>query len=181
MNLRNLLVSAAVATATLAAGSAAMAAAPNTQTATVNGSANIIRPITISAAGTLDFGTIVKPRSGGAGGTVIIGNAQTASRTPSGDLVLVGGAFSRPVYTIGGEGGQNYSLVIPTSFNMAGSAGGSLTVTLNPSMTAGSNSFTGAIGSAASATLYMGASIPVDENTTSGAYSGSFDVTVTYN
>jgi len=181
MNLRNFLVSAAVATAAIAAGTAALADAPNTQTATVSGAAKIIRPITISAAGSLDFGTIVKPRTGGTAGTVTISNASTATRTPSGDLVTVGSSFSRPVYTIGGEGAQNYSLVVPASFDMTGSAGGTLTVTLTPSMAAGNHTFTGTVGSGATDTLYMGASIPVSDTTTSGAYSGSFDVTVTYN
>ena len=182
MNFRNLLLGAAVATAAMSLGAAANATAPNTQTATVTGAAKIIRPITISATGTLDFGTIVKPRTGGTNGVVTISNAVTAARTMTGDLVAVGSTFSRPVYTIGGEGGQTYNLTVPASFTLTGPASSTITVTLNPSMTVGTNTFSGAtLGNGDTATLYMGASIPVADTTTTGAYTGTYDVTVTYN
>jgi hypothetical protein len=180
MNLRNLLVSAAVATAALATAGAASAAAPNTASVTANGSATIIRPISIAVSGALDFGTIVKPNTGGTAGTVSISNAASSpSRTPTGDLVTVGSTFSRPDFSITGEGGQSYNLTIGTLALTSGS--NTLNVTLSPSIAAGTNTLGGALGSSQTDHLYIGGSIPVSDTTASGAYSGSFQVTVTYN
>lgn len=181
MNLRNLTVSAAVAVAALSIATAASAQA-NTSTANVSGAAKIIRPITITATGTIDFGTIVKPRSDGTAGVVTVTNAATADRTKTGDVVLLGSTFSRPVYTITGEGGQSYTLTVPANFSMSGPSSSSLTVTLLPDLSTGTRTFNGAtLGNEASETLRVGASIPVSKDTVPGAYAGNYDVTVTYN
>jgi hypothetical protein len=174
MNLRNLLASVAIAATTLTATSAF--AAPETATATANGAVTIIRPITIGSAGSLDFGTIVRPTSGS--GTVSI--SQAGARTVGAGLAAVGSGGSRPVFTINGEGGQSYDLNIPASFALTSGAN-TLTVTLDPSLADGSHTLSGSLGGAGSATLNVGGQITVTDATSTGAYAGSFDVTVTYN
>lgn len=177
MNLRNLLAVAAIAAATLTATSA-LAAGPETATASANGAAKIIRPITIGSSGSLDFGTIVRPTSGS--GTVTI--SQAGARTVGAGLAAVGSGGSRPVFTINGEGGQSYDLDIPASFDLT-SGSNTLTVTLNPSLADGTHTLSGALGDEddGTATLNVGGQITVTDATATGAYAGSFNVTVTYN
>ena len=181
MNFRNLLMGAAVSVAALSLAAAANAAAPDTQTATTSSDATVLRPITISDGGVaLSFGKIVKPRTSAGNGTVTITNAASPGISATGEIVLLG-SYTRPTYTIQGEGTQTYTLTVPATFALAGPSSSSLTVTLNPSMATGSHTFGGTLGSAATDLLYIGASVPITDATTSGAYSGSYDVTVAYN
>jgi hypothetical protein len=141
----------------IVSGGAALAAlatpalAQNSATATASGTTTIIQPITISKTADLGFGTIVKPTTG----------ASTISVSPTGNTRTVtggnatfanGNGVSSASFTVRGEGAQHFSIQVPASFNMTGSL-----------------------------VLGVGGSFPLATNTASGAYSGTFQVTVAYN
>jgi hypothetical protein len=140
--------------------------------------ANVFRPIALSGASNLAFGKIVRPRSGT--GTVAV-NATTGARTVTGTgvLGLNSPAPSRAAYSVSGEGGQLFSLSVPASFSMTG-PGPALTVTLT-STASGSQTLSSAVGSAGTFSFGVGGSFPISSTTTTGAYTGSYGVTVQYN
>lgn len=140
--------------------------------------ATIYRPIAISNPTDLVFGTIVRPRTGS--GSVVI-NASTGARTVSGGVVgLSAPPPSRALFTVTGEGGQAFSVSMPTILLMLGTGAGILPVVL--STTAGSTQvLSSAVGSAGTYSFGIGGTLPVSSTTRTGSYSGSFTVTVDYN
>ena len=150
---------------------------PPTTGATSVVTAAVFRPISLSNPIGLQFGTIVRPASGS--GSVAI-DAASGTRTPSGGAVgLSSPAPSKATYSVGGEGGQAFSLSIPASFSMT-TTGGSITVTLTSTAT-GSQNLDSTLGSAGTFPFSIGGSIPVSSTSVSGAYNGSFTVSVQYN
>jgi hypothetical protein len=141
--------------------------------------ANVFRPIALSASTGLAFGKIVRPSTGT--GTVAVDNA-TGARTVTGTgaIGLSSPTPTRASYTVSGEGGQVFTLSFPTSFQMTG-PGPALTVTLNPTTPSGSKTLSSTLGSAGTLAFQMGGSFPISSTTTTGAYSGSYTVSVTYN
>ena len=139
--------------------------------------ATVYRPIAISNPTDLVFGTIVRPRTGS--GSVAI-NASTGARTFSGGVVgLSAPPPSRALFTVTGEGGQAFSVSMPTILLMTGS-GGILPVVLTTS--AGSTQvLSSAVGSAGTYSFGVGGALPVSSTTRTGSYTGSFAVTVNYN
>jgi hypothetical protein len=125
------------------------------------------------------FGKIVRPSSGS--NVVTIGEA-TGSRSLSGGGNATGLAstVSRATYSVAGEGGQTFSITVPTSFDMT-RAGGSETVAVTLISTATAGTLNGALGSAGSANFGVGGSFAVSNTTATGSYTGTFDVTVAYN
>jgi hypothetical protein len=168
--------------ATFAIASTAHAQASASQT--TNASATIFRPITLTKNTDLRFGTVVRPTSGA--DTVIIDAADGARTLSNGNAVaLTSGAHTAPgraTFTVAGEGGQAFSISVPTSFNMT-RAGGAETLTIALTATATSGTLTGSLGDASSgsASFGIGGSMPLTSSTASGAYSGSFVTTVAYN
>jgi spore coat protein U-like protein len=175
-----LLIAAAAAAVLLSAASAALAG-PDTSSVSATGAVKIIRPITVSVSGTLDFGTVVRPAGAGTSDTVTITNAATSpTRSLStNNAAVVGTNFSRPDFSISGEAQQNYNLQISTLTLTSGT--NTIAVTLYPSLAAGTHTLSGTYPAAATDHLYVGGSIPVSDSTASGSYTGSFTVTVTYN
>ena len=168
----------ALAAAALAA-IAAPAMAQTSATQSTTASATIVQPITLTKNSDLAFGTVVKPSSGT--NTITI-NETTGTRTltGAGDAALATSTTSRATFTVGGEGGQTFSITVPSTATMTRS-GGSETLTANLTGTAASGTLSGSIGSAGSATFGVGGNFDVASTTVSGAYSGSFNVTVAYN
>lgn len=170
---------AAAAASAMASAAHAQASANQSTTST----ATIFRPIQLVKDTDLSFGTIVRPDAGS--GTVTISEVDgSRSLSGSGALLSTGpnAPAGRATYTVSGEGGQTFAITVPANFNMT-RAGGSetITVVLTPSATTGTLS--GALGDTASgsATFGVGGQIPVSNTTTSGAYSGVFTTTVSYN
>jgi hypothetical protein len=119
----------------------------------------------------------VRPASGS--GSVDI-DAASGARTPSGGAAaLASPAASKATYAVTGEGGQAFSLSIPASFLMT-TTGGSITVTLTSTAT-GSQNLGSTLGSAGTFPFSIGGSLPVSSTSISGAYNGSFTVSVQYN
>jgi hypothetical protein len=175
---RNILTGALalVATSVLATGACAQASSSQTTTAT----STIFQPIVLAKNTDLSFGTVVRPASGN--GTVTVAASDGArSLTGSGALISGGpnAAAGRATYTVTGEGGQTYSISVPANMNMAGPASSTLVVTLTPTATSGTLS--GVLGATGTQTFGVGGAIPIANTTTSGAYTGTFAVTVAYN
>jgi hypothetical protein len=140
--------------------------------------ANVFRPIALSASTALAFGKIVRPSTGS--GTVSVNNATGARTvTGTGTLGLSSPTPSRASYTVSGEGGQVFTLSVPANFQMTG-PGPALTVTLTPTAS-GSQTLSSAAGSAGTLSFGVGGSFPISSTTTTGAYSGSYTITVQYN
>ncbi len=108
-------------------------------------------------------------------------NETTGTRTiTGGDGVLLSGTSSRATYTVGGEGAQAFSITVPANFSMTRSGGAeTIVVTLTASATSGTLS--GALASSGTATFGVGGSMDLTSSTATGAYSGTFNVTVQYN
>jgi hypothetical protein len=174
----NTLLKTLLATAIVSA-IAAPAMAQTSATQSTTASATIVQPITLTKNSDLAFGTVVKPTSGT--NTITI-NETSGSRTMTGagDAALATSTSSRAAFSVGGEGGQTFSITVPSTATMTRS-GGSETLTANLVKTAASGTLSGSIGSAGTASFGVGGNFDVASTTVSGAYSGSFNVTVAYN
>ncbi len=171
----NLALKIAVGAAALSA-LAAPALAQNSALSTTTSSATVIQPITIANNTLLAFGTVIKPTDTT---TTVTIDPTSGARTFTGGNATAGGsaASGRATYTVGGEGGQTFSISAP-SFNLTS---GSNTLVVTTTTTAATGTLTGAIGSTGSATFGVGGSFPVTTTTTSAAYTGNLAVTVAYN
>jgi len=150
------------------------AAAQNSSASTsTNGSATIAAPISLTENTALRFGSLVRPTSNT--NTVTLGTAScTPSLTGTGNAALLSSTSGCATYTVTGESGQAFNVASDATFDMTRS-GGSETITVTLSKSAS----TGTVGQA-SAAFKVGGSFPVSTTTVTGAYSGSFNVTVTY-
>lgn len=166
---------AAAAVSAVAAPALAQTSATQSTTAT----AKIVQPITLTKNSDLAFGTVVKPTSGT--NTITI-NETSGTRTSGGggDAALATSTTSRAAFSVGGEGGQAFSITVPSTATMTRS-GGSETLTVNLTPTGTSGSLSGSLGSAGTATFGVGGNFDVGATTVSGSYSGSFNTTVAYN
>lgn len=167
---------AAVVATTSAAPAFAQSAASATQQTT--GSAEIIRPVTLTKSTDLAFGRIVRPSTGSS--LVTIDATSGAASISGSDGVLLSGTKSRAAFVIGGEGSQAYTVTVPASFSMTQAAGAN-PITVNLTSTATTGSLSGALGSASTSSFGVGGNFSVSATTVTGAYSGTFDVTVVYN
>jgi hypothetical protein len=169
---KKLIVAALVAGAALGSSSAL---AQNTANTTATGSVTIISPITINKTADLSFGRIVRPSTGSATITV----ANTADTVTTGTAVALSGiAVSRAKFTIAGEGAQAISITVG-SLTLNGPSASTLAVTLSPDQSSGAV-LSGALGAAGSLTLNVGGSFSLPSTQTTGAYTGTFTVTVAY-
>ncbi len=155
------------------------AGAAEAQSATANAtsSATLLRPVSVSSTSNLSFGRIVLPSAGT--GVVSVGTASDSVSASSGASALSGATTSRAAFSISGEGGQAVSVSVPASVVMTNAASGSITVTLTSSV-AGSTTLSGTLGAAGTATFFVGGSFNASSTTSTGAYSGTFAVTVAY-
>ncbi|ACG77990.1 conserved hypothetical protein [Phenylobacterium zucineum HLK1] len=162
-------------------GAASLAHAQASASQSTTSTVTIFRPITLTKNSDLSFGTIVRPMAGS--GTVTISEVDgSRSLSGSGALLSTGpnAPAGRATYTVGGEGGQTFSISVPANFNMTRS-GGSETITVLLTPTATTGTLSNALGSAGTASFGVGGQIPISDGTASGAYSGAFTATVAYN
>ncbi|MGE5501586.1 MAG: DUF4402 domain-containing protein [Ignavibacteriales bacterium] len=174
----NRLLKAALAVAAISAVSQpAMAAASTTQS--TSSTVKIVQPITLTKNSDLAFGTIVKPTSGSSTVTIST-SSDTPQLTGAGNAAQAASTTSRAAFTVGGEGGQGFSISVPASVTMTRS-GGSETLSVALTASGASGSLDNSLGSAGSATFTVGGAFDVSASTVSGSYTGSFDTTVAYN
>jgi hypothetical protein len=146
---------------------------------TTTGTITVVSPLALTKATDLAFGSIVRPS---AGSNTILINAASGTRSiqGGGNGALTSSASTRAAYSVQGEGGQSFSITIPSSLSMTRAGGGeTLPVTLTASSASGALS--GALGDAGAATFGVGGALSLDSNAVAGTYSGTFNVTIGYN
>jgi uncharacterized protein DUF4402 len=98
-------------------------------------------------------------------------------RTPGGGASLgSGAAVTAAAFTVSGQGSATYAITLPASATVTSGAN-TMTVNGFTSNPAG----TGTLSGAGSQNLLVGATLNVGASQATGTYSGTFDVTVTYN
>lgn len=123
------------------------------------------------------FGRVSLPPSGS--GTVTM-NASTGALTTTGGIIaLTSPTPTRAAFNVGGEGGQAFSVTIPATFQLTGTA---TPLTVTTSNSAGASPLLSAsLGSQGAFTFGVGGSFTLASSTLTGDYTGSFTVTVAYN
>lgn len=143
---------------------------------TDNGLLQGYRALAIAKTADLSFGRIQIPTSG----------ASTVSLDPATGVRSVSGtafgyptpAPTRAAFSITGEGGQQVSLTIPSTFNLTGPS----SLIVNVTDTApNAPSLTGTIGSAGSYNFTIGGDFAISSATPTGAYAGVLTVSLDYN
>ncbi len=168
-------VVASSAFAALALGATSAQAATGTGTAT----ATILQQISVTSDRNLSFGAIAP---GTSAGDVVVNNAGT--RTSCGVTASTGvciGTTTSANFNISGSAGNTVAITLPaaaTTFTLTNTTGtGAETMTLK-SMTGSATTATLSASGAASFT--MGGTLAVGANQVAGDYSGTFTVTVQY-
>ena len=151
------------------------AQAQTSATASAAGTVTVLDPITASKITDLSFGTIVKPLSGIA--TVSINPAGT--RTITGAAAVNGASVSSANFAVIGIGGSAYSISVPSSFTMT--SGGNNLVVNTIDGSGGGGTLSGVNSAASTATFGVGGAFNLSTSTASGAYTGNFTVTASYN
>lgn len=154
---------------------ASAAYAQNSDTATASGTATIIQPIATSKVTDLGFGTIVKP----AGGTATVSVDAAGTRNVTGTVATNAVGVSAASFNVVGEGGSAFSVAVPTSFSMTSGSNSLVVTTVDNS--GGGGTLTGTIGNASTASFGVGGNFTLNSATASGAYTGTFAITASYN
>lgn len=169
-----------VIAAAAALSAAVPALAQTSANVTVNSSMNVTAPLQVSKLTDLVFGTIMRPSSGS--GNVSI-DATTGARTVTGSASAVTGGSSatptRAAFDVTGEGGTNITVTVPGSMTMTRGGQDPITVSLNSTM--GGGQLSGSAGSTGTASFGVGGQLSLSSTTPTGAYTGTFNVTVAYN
>lgn len=161
---------AAIAAAALAAVPA-VAAPVGVTGAPPSASARIIRPLTLTATGSLDFGTIVM--NGVTANRTVTLNADTTITCATELVCAANGTV--PTYNVRGTQGQTVN-IIKTASSLSGSNGGSLTLT-----PVGAASVLLTNSGSPGVNFAIGGSIVIGAATVDGVYTGTVDVQVDYN
>jgi hypothetical protein len=171
----HLMGAAVAAGALMLAGSAAAQSSANE---TITGTMTLFQPIVVTKTSDLSFGTLIRPQTGRGEATIDPASGNLAVTGAVGTISA--SSHSRAIFVVTGEGGLNFSVTTPSSFSMTQNGGQDpIEVTLTPTITGGALS--GVSGAEGSATVGVGGQIQIDSATPSGAYAGSFTVTVAYN
>ena len=169
--LRNMSLAATAAVVMVAATPAL--AAPVAASTPAQARARIIKPLTLTVAGELNFGTIVM--NGVTANRVLsLSNANVLDCAGGSTEVVCDNATTVPTYTVTGTQGQTVQ-VNKTASSLTGSNGGSLSLTpTGPASVLLTNS--GATGNE----FAIGGNITISAATLDGVYTGTVDVTVQY-
>jgi hypothetical protein len=177
MNLRNLLLGAAVL-----AGVAGAAQASTPASATATASATIVSPSTLAATRNLAFGQIAKPTSGTS--TITVASAAAAAATPTitggNAYVTTNGQAFAATFQLTGTGGQTYTIdsgyPLLTFTNATNNLGN--VAALTPVAASGS---VGTLPSSGVDQLYIGGKFDITSSTAVTTYTGTLTLNITYN
>jgi Mat/Ecp fimbriae major subunit len=171
------ITSLAATVAALALTAAPAQAATPTTPATAK--VKIMKAVTISRVGDLDFGTVVLSGPAGFTGAVVSVDSGTGARTCDANLTCSGTSRAAE-YKVTGSNNATVNLSIPASVvidNVAGAGvGDTLTVTLDNAQTSIVLTSSGLPGD----NFTFGGSISLDETTADGDYEGDIVVTANY-
>ena len=138
-------------------------------TASANATCTILTAISLAKNSDLVFGNVAPT---GSAGTVVLSAA--GSRTPT-NVTLASGTFNAASFTATGTGSQTFTITPDSSASLSDGASHTLTV----------DSFTTSAGagtlSSGNQTFTLGGTLHVGASQVSGAYTGTFNVTVAYN
>jgi hypothetical protein len=121
----------------------------------------------------LSFGAFLA----GSGGSVVVGTSNNRSKTGGVFLLGQGGSAASAQFTVSGTPGAAYAISLPANGTVALTGPGA-DMALNSF--ASSPSPGGTLSGGGSQLLSIGATLSVASNQTPGSYTGSFNVTVTY-
>ncbi len=144
-------------------------------TANASASADVVTPITIAKVADISFGNVAVKSD--AGGTVVMDTEGVTTKTGDVTLPATAGTVTAASFTVEGEAGYTYAITLPVSATITDAIS---STTMELSDFQSSPSGTGTL-TAGTETLKVGATLTVGAGQTSGAYTGSFDVTVNYN
>lgn len=145
---------------------------------TGTGTAQVIRPLSVTTGTSLRFGTVSAPQSGFGPGSVSI-NAQSGARTVADGVTAVSSTFGPAQFTINGEGGQTVSVSASPTFLLTF---GTTSLTVATSVWSNSTTLSSALGTAGSVSSYVGGTLSgISSTTPGGTYSGTFTITAAYN
>jgi hypothetical protein len=185
MNLRNLLLGAAAASAALTLAGVANAAS-TTASATASASATIVSPSTLAATRALTFGQIAKPTSGTS--TITVASSSSASTTPSisggNAYVTSNGQAAAAAFHLTGTNGQTYSIDgLTLSFTGEPTAGNLANIGVETPVAVGGSASAagGTLSSTGIQDLYVGGHFDISSSTAVQTYNGSVVLNVTYN
>ena len=162
----------------------ALAAAPalaqsNTSSVNASSSITVYQPISIVKDADLAFGRVVRPSTGTGPGSVTIANGGT--RSTAGGVIGLTSTTSAAGFTVTGEGASSVAISIPANFQLTNGSAFLTVTTTNDLGTPASTSLNGSLGGTGTKSFNVGGSVPITDTTASGAYTGSFTVTATYN
>jgi hypothetical protein len=183
----------------------ALMAQSNSATATGHAAAHVVKPISLQAKHTLNYGTFTAPSAGngsitlsatGVGG-LVNQNAPPVTPTTTGGVATVntiqtsgngGSPVELATFQVIGEPGYTFQVTVPSGpVNVLPSVSlnglGAIKMTLS-AFTTNLASNAGAIGTGPVAGyryFAVGATLMVNQNQASGDYNGTFSVTVNYN
>ena len=135
--------------------------------ASANASATVVDPIALSATADLNFGSF---EPGASGGTVIVDQAGAASETGTVVRVPSGNPTSAAAFDVTGQDGAGYDILATSG----GLLGPGPTMALAPDAPANGTLAGGAD------SFNVGGTLTVAAGQTPGDYSGTVEVTVTY-
>jgi hypothetical protein len=121
----------------------------------------------------LSFGAFLA----GSGGTVAVGTSNNRSKSGGVFLLSQGGSAASAQFTVSGTPGAAYAISLPANGTVALTGPGA-DMALNGFLS--SPTPLGTLSGGGSQMLSIGATLSVGSNQTPGSYSGSFNVTVTY-
>jgi spore coat protein U-like protein len=149
-------------------------AAPVSVTAPIEVRAKVVKPLTFTASGTMNFGTIIL---NGLTANRTISLSTTNVRDCGGGTpqLICSGATGVPTYNLRGTNGSTVT-IIKTASNLTNAANGA---TLRMSLT-GPNSITFNNSSSNGVNFTIGGSITLTPTTSDGVYSGTVNVQVDY-
>lgn len=158
-----------------------------TRTARTGGSRHLLRALglcvavwpgvhaqTLNNGAALSFGAF----TAGSGGTIQISSGGGRSKTGGVLLVTQGGSPAAAQFTVTGTPNAVFTISLPVDGTVLLSDGGGNTMALNSFVS--SPNGVGTLSGGGSQLINVGASLTVSNQQVSGAYSGSFSVTVNY-
>ncbi|MDX9946547.1 MAG: DUF4402 domain-containing protein [Bacteroidales bacterium] len=143
-------------------------------TATSNAAAVIIAPLSITNTAGLHFGTIMRSATAG---TVSIATDGTRSSLGGVTLSALAPVHSVATFNLEGESGNEVLITLPASTTISN---GTQTMTVDDFVSNPDDANPVTLGGVATV-LSVGATLNVAAGQASGAYTGTFDVTVNYN
>jgi len=146
--------------------------------ATGNAKAVLAGALSLTETTGLNFGGIVNGLAAAATGTVVVANDGVTPVAFTGALSAADAGATRGIFTVSGDNGLTYAVVLPTSTTITD---GASTMTVN-TFTESAASGTHTLGVSGD-TLYVGATLNVSDPAVNanGTYLGTYTINVNYN